>query len=111
MKSQTKRFGALVAAAIIAFAVFTCLFTVFVGYTPAAAAVDNSGKYYYSRLSADPLAQNFYNAFATLFENGTFKNGTLEYDLVENGVATEEQIQAYVGGLDDSRLVKAYGAG
>ncbi len=108
MKSITKRASAL----LIVVAVFA---TIFVGWgivfeKAFAQTSDDAYKYYYNHLSKDPLAQSFYKAYEDLMTNGEFKKGSIEYDLVANNVATQEQIMAYVNGTSQ-KLAKSFGAG
>ncbi|MDE6585834.1 MAG: hypothetical protein K2K80_04045 [Clostridia bacterium] len=109
MKSLTKRIGAFAAAGAMSLSIIvgTGLITDKVVF--AEESKDYSGNYYYNRLSDDKLAQNFYKAFDALVSSGEFKKGTVEYDLIAEGVATREQIASYVSG--DSQLVLSYGAG
>ncbi|MDE6273870.1 MAG: hypothetical protein K2L87_02340 [Clostridiales bacterium] len=111
MKLRTKSSAVLWMAAMLVLSLFAGLFAALFGRTSAVSAANDTAKYYYGQLSNDQLAKNFYDAFEKLESDGAFKKGTIEYDLVENGVATEEQVKAYVSGLDNNRLARSYGAG
>lgn len=54
------------------------------------------GRYYYQQLPDE--AKNLYLAMYRMYEQGIFKTGTGEYDLVANGHATQEQLEGYAGG-------------
>ena len=110
MKSLTKRFGALAAAGAMSLSLIVGTGLIKVENTFADDGKDHSDKYYYNHLSNDKLAENFYKAFETLADNGEFKKGTIEYDLIANNVATAEQVQSYVSGVSTD-LVTAYGMG
>ena len=62
--------------------------------------------YFYDQLTTE--AKKFYNAMAEMYENGTFKTGSGEYSLTDNGVVTQEQLDAYAQG--DNTLLNTYGA-
>ena len=66
----------------------------------------NHERYYYDQLDAD--AKGIYDAMYAMYENGIFKTGTQEYDLVANGHITSDQLAAY-GGRQDA-VIKLYGA-
>lgn len=110
MKSITKRFGALAAAGAMSLSLIVGTGLISGKDAFAEEGKDYSNKYYYSRLSDDKLAENFYKAFETLADNSEFKKGTIEYDLIAEGVATREQVASYVSGTSDE-LVTSYGAG
>ena len=112
MKSlTTKRIGVL--ATVIAIAILmivgSCL--TFGDYALADTDTDYAYKYFYNQISIDPIAERFYKAFETLTNNGEFKKGKLQYDLIANNVATIDEVKAYVNGADDNRLAKSYGIG
>ena len=62
--------------------------------------------YFYDQLR--PEAKRFYNALMAMYENGIFKTGAGSYDLVENGIVTQDQLSAY--SLGDYSLLNIYGA-
>ena len=51
------------------------------------------GRYYYAQLPDE--AKGFYEAMYKMYEQGIFKTGTGEYDLVANGHVTQEQLEGY----------------
>ncbi len=110
MKSLTKRFGAFAAAGAMSLSLIVGTGLITGKDVFAEDGKDYSNKYYYNRLSDDKLAQNFYKAFETLASSGEFKKGTIEYDLIAEGVATQEQVASYVSGTSEE-LVTSYGAG
>lgn len=110
MKSLTKRVGALAL-------VFAILLTLIIGsgliidsIVFAETVEDHCNKYFYKNLSINPMAEKFYNAFETLYKNGEFTKGTIQYDLIANDVATKEQAATYVSGNSDW-LARSFGAG
>lgn len=111
MKSFAKRFGALTAVGALAVSAIAGSGIVLNVALAEESETDYSDHYFFDQLKNDPLAQNFYKAFDTLAENGEFKKGKVEYDLVANGVATKDQVTAYVNNSDSSRLARSYGAG
>lgn len=70
------------------------------------AANTNNSRYYYSQLKDD--AKGFYDAMYEMYVQGIFKTGTQEYDLVEKGHITSEQLAAYEGRKEE--LLKLFGA-
>ncbi len=111
MKSLTKRTRILAAVIIVSiFAVVeSCL--IFGSHAYADDSADNSYNYFYNQIQNDPIAVRFYKAFETLYISGEFKDGKLQYELISNGVATKAEVEAYVNGADENRLVKSFGAG
>ncbi len=110
MKSLTKRLGALAAAGAMSLSLIVGTGLITGKGAFAEDGKDYSDKYYYGRLSGDTLAENFYKAFDKLADNGEFKKGKIEYDLIVEGVATRDQVASYVSGTNDE-LVTSYGAG
>ncbi|MDE7208819.1 MAG: hypothetical protein K2O31_02945, partial [Clostridia bacterium] len=112
MKSlTTKRIGvlAMVVAIAVLMIVGSCI--IFGGYALADTDTDYAYKYFYDQISTDQIAKRFYQAYETLANNGEFKKGTLQYDLIANGVVTKAEAEAYVNGADDNRLAKSFGIG
>lgn len=111
MKTFTKRMGAC--AAVTALAVLEIFATGIVPARQAAAESEPDGayRYFYNQIKIDPIAEKFYQAFVTLTENGEFKKGTLQYDLIANGVTSKAEVEAYVNGGDNNRLAKSFGMG
>jgi hypothetical protein len=62
-------------------------------------------QYFYDQLKSD--AKQIYDAMDQMYTTGIFKTGTGDYDLGNNGYASQKQIQAYTEG--DSRLLYAMG--
>lgn len=56
----------------------------------------NSSKFHYKQLSDE--AKKIYNVLYTMYTNNQLKTGTQNYDLVENGIFTEDQIKDYMSG-------------
>lgn len=71
-----------------------------------AASAEEQEPYYYSQLTAE--AKRFYNAIGDMAEQGLLKQGNAEYDLVENGTLTQEQLSSYARQAD---VMVAFGAG
>ena len=111
MKSLTKRMGVL--ATVMAIAIVMLVGSCFAFGESAAAdtGADDTYKYFSKQIEIYPIADRFYKAFETLANNGEFKKGKLQYDLIANGVATEDEVKAYVNGADGNRLAKSFGKG
>ncbi len=62
--------------------------------------------YYYGQLGA--LPQRFYRALQDMHQSGLFKTGTAEYDLIEHGVLTEQEVASYIEGA--AEVPVAFGA-
>ncbi|MDE7070842.1 MAG: hypothetical protein K2O86_02575 [Clostridia bacterium] len=109
--SLTKRTGilAMVIAITVVMLAISCL--TLGNFAFADTDGDYAYEYFYDQISIDPIAERFYKAFDTLFAKGEFKDGKLQYDLIANGVATEDEVKAYVNGGDNNRLAKSYGIG
>ena len=110
----------------LAFAVlFSCSIIVqsFVPFQPSTNTVDTETRsvatatentniatyYFYNQLSKSPMAKKFYNALVAMEKEGLLKSGTDEYDLIESGVLTEEEVMRYINNADSTILV-AFGA-
>ncbi len=65
--------------------------------------------YFYQQLSNAPMAQKFYGALAAMEKGGLFKSGIAEYDLIESGVLTEDEVMGYINNAD-STILLAFGA-
>ncbi|MDE7191932.1 MAG: hypothetical protein K2O35_05660 [Clostridia bacterium] len=112
MKSlTTKRIGVLAMVVAVAFLMIVGSCLIFGDSALADTDTDYAYKYFYNQISVDPIAERFYKAFETLANNGEFKKGKLQYDLIANNVATLDEVKAYVNGADDNRLAKSYGIG
>ncbi|MDE6276149.1 MAG: hypothetical protein K2M75_06400 [Clostridia bacterium] len=111
MKSLTKRVSVLTTVLVIAIAMIVGSCLILGDYALADTDSDHAYKYYYDQISNDKIAERFYKAFETLANNGEFKKGKLQYNLVANNVVTKDEVQAYVGGRDDNKFVKAFGMG
>ncbi len=111
MKSLTKRIGVL--ATVFAMIVLNILGSCFIFGNKAFAETvsDEAYEYFYNQIKIDPIAERFYKAYENLDKNGELKKGKLQYDLIANGVATKEEVQAYVNGGDGNRLAKSFGKG
>jgi len=55
-----------------------------------------SGKFHYEQLGED--AKKIYQAMYNMYENGIFKTGSQGYDLVQNGIFTENEMKEYEKG-------------
>lgn len=111
MKAMTKRTGAILAIAVYATILLAAVGLFFGSAMRASAAGTNEGiNYFYSELANSQKAERFYNAFATLNGNGSFKKNSVNFDLVENGVVNSDDIQAYVDN-GSAKLPVAFGAG
>lgn len=55
-----------------------------------------SGKFHYEQLGEE--AKKIYQAMYNMYENGIFKTGSQGYDLVQNGIFTENEIKEYEKG-------------
>ncbi|MDE6189623.1 MAG: hypothetical protein K2G37_05000 [Clostridia bacterium] len=111
MISLKKRTGILATLVVIAVLLLVASCFVYVEGALADTNTDNTYNYFYNQITNDPIAERFYKAFETLYANGEFKDGKLQYDLIANGVATEDEVKAYVNGGDNNRLAKSYGIG
>ncbi|MDE7273872.1 MAG: hypothetical protein K2N95_12560 [Lachnospiraceae bacterium] len=70
------------------------------------AANTNNQRYYYNQL--DSVSKGIYDAMYKMYEQGIFKTGNQEYDLIENGHLTSGQLAAYEGKQEE--LLKLFGA-
>ncbi len=61
--------------------------------TAAQTEAQGIGRYYYEQLPDE--AKGLYDAMYKMYEQGIFKTGTGEYDLVANGHVTQEQLEGY----------------
>ena len=69
-------------------------------------ATENVGKFHYDQL--DSTSKIIYDALYNMYTQGILKTGTQDYDLVENGFLTEEQVKEYEKG--NSNLISAMNA-
>ena len=96
MRESTKRkFGLsaliLSVALVLVCAQFVC------GVTASAEDNENIGRtYYYEELKNSDMAQRFYRAMEDMAAKGHFKKGTVEYDLLAEGVLTQAEVEGYV---------------
>ena len=111
MKSLTKRVGVFATVAAI-------MTTMIAGsglvYSGVATAEDNVAKqsytYFYDQISDDNRADQFYKAYGKLDNDGDFKDGKIEYDLIANNVVAKNDIANYVNN-GDKKVLEAFGAG
>ncbi len=111
MKSLTKRVGVFATVAAI-------MTTMIAGsglvYSGVATAEDNVAKqsytYIYDQISDDNRADQFYKAYGKLDNDGDFKDGKIEYDLIANNVVAKNDIANYVNN-GDKKVLEAFGAG
>lgn len=109
MKTFTKRFGAMMMLAVITM----IMLSLGIGdklIKADAASKPESNQFFYNQLSTDERAQRFYHAFEDLEESNQFKNGKVEYDLVEKNVLSKEEVTRYVE-QNDMKIPQSYGAG
>ncbi len=59
-------------------------------------------KYFFNQLTKE--SKEFYYAMEEMLEDGSFKTGNTNYDLVENNRVTQEQLSAYANGSQDLLL-------
>ena len=111
MKSLTRRMSVLSAVIVIAVLMIVGSSLLFPDCDLAQTDASNAYEYFYSQIKIDKIAERFYKAFETLDKSGEFKKGKLQYDLIANGVATKEEVEAYVNGMDGNRLAKSFGKG
>lgn len=90
-------------AAVVALCLL--LACVSVTFLPPASATTNSGAYY-SRL--DSQAQKFYDAILDMYNRGSLKTGTVEYDLIDRDVVSAMDAQNYIDG--DASLESSFEA-
>ncbi len=69
-------------------------------------ATENEGKFHYDQLNSE--SKIIYEALYNMYTEGILKTGTQDYDLVENGLLTEEQVKEYEKG--NSNLISAMNA-
>jgi len=69
-------------------------------------ATENEGKFHYDQLNSE--SKIIYEALYNMYTQGILKTGTQDYDLVENGLLTEEQVKEYEKG--NSNLISAMNA-
>lgn len=110
MKSLTKRVGALAIVIAMLLALIVGSGLIVDSFVFAANVEDHCNNYFYKNLSINPMSEKFYQAFETLYKNGEFKKGTIQYDLVTNNVATQEQVATYASGNSDW-LARSFSAG
>lgn len=108
MKQVTRQCVALL---LVAAYILTLLGGLTIVGTPAVlAGADNvivtDIAYYYEQLGA--LPQRFYRALQHMHQSGAFKTGNAEYDLIENGVLTQDEAASYINGAADVPV--AFGA-
>ena len=111
MKSLTKRMGVLAAVIAIAILMIVASCLICGDYALADTDTNIAYEYFYNQIKIDPIAERFYKAFETLANNGEFKKGKIQYNLIANNVATRDEVAAYVNGLDNNRLAKSFGMG
>ncbi len=111
MKSLTRRMSVLSAVIVIAVLMIVGSSMLFTDCALAQTDASNAYEYFYDQIKIDKIAERFYKAFETLDKSGEFKKGKLQYDLIANGVATKEEVEAYVNGMDGNRLAKSFGKG
>lgn len=110
MNSTAKRAGAILAIGAYAITTFAGFGIAFSGKTKVNAAANEGLTYFYSGLKYNPRAERFYKVFEELEENGSFKSGIVDYNLVENKTVVSEDVRGYVeNGL--SVLPVAFSAG
>lgn len=65
--------------------------------------------YYYYYQSLNDMAKKFYTAIDEMYQSGDLMKGNIQYDLVEQGTVTEEQVKDYVSrGI--SKIPVAFGS-
>ncbi len=105
VKRTVKFFAALICLAIVS----ACSALAF-GINASAAGNEVSAKdFYYKELKNSPLAQRFYGVIDEMAQNGHFKNGTNEYDLISSGTLSTAEADAYLDGKSP-QVVVALGA-
>lgn len=68
----------------------------FVSFNNISYANENVGKFHYDQLNSD--AKVIYDALYSMYVQGILKTGTQDYDLVEHGLLTQDQVKGYVNG-------------
>ncbi len=111
MKILKKRVYSFVVAIIVTVSVLFSSGIIFCNMVLAKADSDYAYKYYYSQIENNEMAKKFYTAFENLSNSGAFKKGKIQYDLISNKIVTQGEVDAYVNGVDNNRLTKAYGIG
>ncbi len=111
MKILKKRVYSFVVAFIVAISVLFSSGIIFCNVAFAVTNSDYAYKYYYSQIENNEMAKKFYTAFENLLNSGAFKKGKIQYDLISNKIVTQNEVDAYVNGVDNNRLSKAYGIG
>ena len=86
-------------ALVILLAVLLALPFPLVGIGNGVWAAGKNGRYYYNQLGSE--AKGIYDAMYSMYEQGIFQTGTQEYNLVENGHISSEQLAAYGGKMED----------
>ncbi len=112
MKSTSKRVtAALVVAAYALMVLWGLLSFLFPIRVNALVNDRNVGlTYFYDELGRNPMAERFYKAFEKLEENGSFKRGQVDLDLVAEGVVTGAEVTEYVDN-GNPKIPVAFGSG
>ncbi len=109
MKFLKKRIATVAVVAAMVTALMTGIGIAAGGAASARAQTATQG-YFYGQLEKDARAQSFYKAFETLAQNGTWKKGSVEYDLAANGVVSADDLAAYLNN-GDTKVPKAFSTG
>lgn len=72
-------------------------------FTNSSYATENVGNFHYDQL--EPEGKLIYDAIYNMYIQGILKTGTQDYDLVENGFLTENQVKEYANG--NTKLISA----
>ncbi len=93
MKSETKSKKSI--AAVFAALAFAFISTPILAVN-ARAEEEDGGSYQYKLLNVE--SRKFYDALTAMESSGAFKSGNGSYDLIQNGVLTAADVQAYANG-------------
>lgn len=107
MKTLQKRFGVMLIVAIYAITLLLSatglvqgigdVFDTWQAYAQTREAETNVGAtYFYDELN--DLSKKFYDVLSDLEKSGEFKDGQVSYNLVENNIVTESDVERYVKG-------------
>lgn len=96
----SKSIAFTIGAIITLFLGFACICVTFNQPTFAS----NKISVYYAQLDAQ--SQKFYDALLDMYNKGSLKTGTVEYDLIDKDVVTAEQTQQYASG--DNKLITSF---
>lgn len=105
---KTKRIISILIIMILIFTQLSFITNNLNSYATSNIVIDETDHYmyYYDQLTDE--GKEFYKALYQMYKSGMLKKGNVDYDLVENGHFTQEQVKTYISG--DKTLLHAMGA-